>query len=637
MVLLGAFLGAHVQSTMERRAASVYAGMTEAMFHMAEGVFVQPADLEPGAVFPPERTAVVDELIRRVGGTTDPVRVRIATNDGVVVYGTNRDEVGTRVELTKPVRDALGGDAGSRFVRGTVRDGRQRGDLIELYIPIQFGDSDVTHGVIVASGLDGDLIDSIRGDVRRTQVIVGSALVALWLILLPISASVSRRLRRQAAENHHMAMHDTLTGLPNRHLLADRLDHAIAGTSRTGAMVGLLLLDLDRFKEVNDTLGHAKGDELLVHLAAVLRSGVRPGDTVARLGGDEFAVLLGSVADAEELEAAGVRIARQLAQPVVIDGVEIAVQVSVGAALYPVHSERGEDLLQHADIAMYSAKASGSPCAVYSADIDSHSPSRLAMAADLRRAVTVGTDELVVHFQPVASPHTGNIEAMEALVRWQHPNLGLLPPLEFIPLAEQTGLVRLITQRVLDVAVGQVRQWIDDGLDLSVCVNLSARDLRDDAVVDVVRETLARHNVPASHLELEVTETAVLANPDAAVAVIDDLRRLGVRVALDDFGTGYSSLTYLKRLSPDRLKIDRSFVDAMTSQTTDAEIVRSVIDLAHSLHIGVTAEGVETLQHMQLLDDLECDLVQGYFLAKPLSAIEATTWLRDRMTVITSG
>jgi diguanylate cyclase (GGDEF)-like protein len=628
MVLLGLFLGAHVKTTMERRAATVYASMTETMFHMADGVIVQPEDMALDASFSPDRAAVLDGLIGRLATAPGTVHVEIAHTDGRVVYSTNRADLGSRIDLRGPAQDALAGTAASRFVRGSVVAGAPESNLIELYIPVKFPGSDVTHGVLVASGIDGSLVPSIHNDVRRTQLIVAGALVALWLVLLPISASVSRRLRRQSAENRHLALHDTLTGLPNRDLLADRLEHAIASTARTGEMVGLLLIDLDRFKEVNDTLGHGKGDELLVHVANQLRGAVRGGDTVCRLGGDEFAVLLTGVSDTKELELASTRIANELVEPFAIDGVEIAVQASIGAAAYPLHAEHSTDLLQRADIAMYAAKAAGWPSAIYSADIDSHSPSRLALAADLRRAATADTSQLIVHFQPVADPRTGSVEAMEALVRWQHPTRGVLPPMEFIPLAEQTGLVREITRHVLDVAISQVHAWAGDGLELSVCVNLSARDLRDDSIVDDIRAALGRHEVAAHLLEVEVTETAVLANPDAAVTIINKLRDLGVRIALDDFGTGYSSLTYLKRLSPDRLKIDRSFVDAMTHQTTDSEIVRSVIALAHSLHIGVTAEGVETSEHWQLLEDLACDLVQGYYLARPLPADDATAWLK---------
>ena len=630
MLLLALFLRVEVRHILERRAASVYAGMTEAMFHMAEGVIVRPEDLLTGEPLPPERTAFVDGLLERIGADSDTVRVRIATLDGRVIYGTQKGDVGSEVEITSSVRAALEGTPSSRFAHGPVTPGGPAVDLIELYVPITFGESPEVHGVIVASGLDSSIVEGIRGDVERTQLIVGGALGVLWLVLLPISASVSRRLRRQAADNHHLALHDTLTQLPNRNLLADRLNHAIAASARTGDFVGLLLIDLDRFKEVNDTLGHGKGDELLIQVADRLRGGLRPGDTVARLGGDEFAVLLTNVPDVRALELAGARLAAQLADDVVIDGVELAVSASIGAAMYPLHAEHGDDLLQHADVAMYAAKAAGTVCSVYTPDIDSHSPSRLALAADLRRAVTTDTDQLIVYFQPVASTRTWEIEGMEALVRWQHPSRGLLPPVEFIPLAEQSGLIRLLTRHVLDVALAQARRWLDEGLELSVSVNLSARDLRDDAIVDDVRASLARHDVPAHLLEAEVTETALLAHPDAAGAVIDELRELGVRIALDDFGTGYSSLTYLKRLSPDRLKIDRSFVDAMIHQTTDAQIVRSVIDLAHSLHIGVTAEGVESSQHWQLLDELHCDLVQGFHLARPLPAEAATEWLRSR-------
>jgi EAL domain-containing protein (putative c-di-GMP-specific phosphodiesterase class I) len=277
---------------------------------------------------------------------------------------------------------------------------------------------------------------------------------------------------------------------------------------------------------------------------------------------------------------------------------------------------------------MYAAKDNGHGFALYSADFDSHSPSRLALAAELVKALA--NDEFVLHFQPVASPVTGKVESMEALVRWNHPTRGQLLPYDFIPLAEQSGLVRQLTTKVLDLAVAECARWRTAGHDVAIAVNLSANDLRFVDLADEVAAILERHEVPARVLELEVTETALLASPETAAMVVDSLRAIGTRIALDDFGTGYSSLTYLKQLRPDRLKIDRSFVNAMTRDEADGEIVRSVIGLAHSLAIGVTAEGVETDEHWKLLATLACDLVQGFFLSRPMSSAAAMLWLEQR-------
>jgi len=630
VLALGWFLDVAVRHAVESRAADVYGQMTEVLFHLGVDTLVGPLDFTSGAPLSPQRAEIMDTLIQKVGAKPETVRVRMVTPSGGVIYANRRDDVGTRVELTPSLRHALGGQTATKFVRGRQTPTGEPSDLIEIYIPVRFGESPHVYGAIVASGIEGSLVATVDHDVRHIDLLLVIGMAVLWLSLLPIAASVSRRLQRHAEENERLALHDTLTGLPNRNLLHDRLSQAIATSARNGDLAGLLLVDLDRFKEVNDTLGHGKGDQLLVRVAQRLQRSVRDCDTVARLGGDEFAVLLGGVETLDELTEVAERITQTLAEPLLIDGIDVAAHASIGAAVYPLDSTNGEQLLQHADIAMYASKESGAPVTFYRSDFDSHSPARLALAADLRRTLAGEEGELVLHYQPVACPADGRVVAMEALVRWQHPRRGLVPPVEFIPLAEHSGLIRPLTTLVLDMALGQLRRWLDDGLELAVAVNLSARDLRDLSLLDEVRSTLDRHDLPAGLLELEVTETGVLANPEAAVELVAALRALGVRIALDDFGTGYSSLTYLKRLSPDRLKIDRSFVDAMTHETTDAQIVRSLIELAHGLDIGVTAEGVETEQHWALLSELSCDLVQGYYLARPLPAADATRWLVER-------
>jgi diguanylate cyclase (GGDEF)-like protein len=634
ILVLGWFLDSTVRHTIEHRTADVYGGMTTAMFRMASDAIVSKEDMTRGTALPPERSSVIDYLIKQVGADPTDVRVRIIDLDRHVLYAnqtadrTDTDAVADSPELQK----AFGGRTATKYLRGTLTPGStEERDLIELSIPIRFGEDRTVYGAIIASGIDGTVVQSIDRDVRRMQTSLVIALLGLWLALLPIASSVSRSLRRHAAANRHLALHDTLTGLPNRNLLQDQLARRL----QAGGELGLLLIDLDRFKDVNDTLGHGTGDHLLQGVAERLVASVRSGDTVARLGGDEFAVVIGrqhgsEVGVSAALEAVAARVTESLVNPFLLDGIEVAIEASIGGAVHggadnpnPVDADL---LLQHADIAMYAAKSNHDTYVEYRPDLDSHSPRRLALAADLGRALAAD-DQLVLHYQPVASPTTGEVESMEALLRWYHPTLGLLPPTDFIPMAEQSGMMRLLSAKVLDLALAQTRSWLDAGLDLSVAVNLSAADLRSTTLADEVLAALDAHGVPATRLELEVTETALLSSPDAAVSMVSMLRAHGVRIALDDFGTGYSSLTYLKDLSPDRLKIDRSFVDAMTHDPTDAEIVRSIISLAHSLRIGVTAEGVETRDHWELLRDLSCDLVQGYFLARPLPADEAIAWV----------
>jgi diguanylate cyclase (GGDEF)-like protein len=635
ILVLGWFLNSTVRHTIENRTADVYGGMTTAMFRMASDAIVSKDDMTAGTALPPERTAVIDYLIKQVGADPTDVRVRILSLDRHVLYANQPEDraSATPIADSPQLRKAFGGRTATEYLRGTLTPGAtKQQDLIELSIPIRFGDDPHVYGVIIASGIDGTVVQSIDRDVRRMQTSLVIALLGLWLALLPIASSVSRSLRRHAAANRHLALHDTLTGLPNRNLLQDQLARRLQAPGD----LGLLLIDLDRFKDVNDTLGHGTGDRLLQGVAERLVASVRAGDTVARLGGDEFAIVIGGHRGvgggvSAALEQVAARVTDSFIDPFLLDGIEVAIEASIGGAVHGGGADQTDVdlLLQHADIAMYAAKANHDTYVEYRPELDSHSPRRLALAADLGRALAAD-DQLILHYQPVASPTTGRVEAMEALVRWQHPTLGMLPPADFIPMAEQSGMMRLLSAKVLDLALARTRAWMDAGLDLSVAVNLSAADLRSTTLADEVLAALAHHGVPASRLELEVTETALLSSPDAAGSMVSTLRAHGVRIALDDFGTGYSSLTYLKDLSPDRVKIDRTFVDAMTHDSTDAEIVRSIIDLAHSLRIGVTAEGVETLGHWELLRDLSCDLVQGYFLARPLPADEATAWVARR-------
>jgi diguanylate cyclase (GGDEF)-like protein len=634
---LGIVLSVQVRDAMEDRTAKVYGEMTNAIFHLAADIVVQPGDLDPGAPAPPPRAATLKALIKRLGGTENIVRVRVVRPDGTVAYGNHDADTGTTVRLAAPFRRALGGEVASRVVHDAFTPSGQRSQkLVEVYLPVRFGGEPTVRAVIVASGINAELVNQIASDVRRMQISLALGLAALWVCSLRIVMRTSRRLRRTASENEYLALHDTLTGLPNRNLFNDRLQHGIAASTRTGDQVGVLLVDLDGFKDVNDTLGHGKGDELLQEVAERLTQAVRGGDTVARLGGDEFAVVVIDIAGEPELVQVAQRLTETLSGTVSLSGIEVAVSASMGGALYPTHAEDAEELVRHADVAMYAAKASHDSFMLYRADIDSHSPSRLALAADLRRALDAD-DQIVLHYQPIASAVTGRVHAVEALVRWQHPTRQLVPPGDFIPMAEQSGLIGRVSVKVLDLAIGQMQRWREEGIDVSVSVNLSASDFGTMETLAVVRSALSRHAQPPEALEIEVTETAILSNPEGAVALVGALREMGVRIALDDFGTGYSSLTYLQRLKPDRLKIDRSFVDAMVQEATDAEIVRSVIDLAHSLDIGVTAEGVETQAQWDQLLGLSCDQIQGYHLSRPLDAAAATAWLRQRMAVGTSA
>jgi predicted signal transduction protein with EAL and GGDEF domain len=371
---------------------------------------------------------------------------------------------------------------------------------------------------------------------------------------------------------------------------------------------------------VNDTLGHHNGDLLLQEIGARLRTGLRASDSVARLGGDEFGLLLPHVADGGEALVLGERVRTILRRPFTLEGVTLDLEACVGVALYPEHGDDVDTLLQRADVAMYLAKEDRSGCELYAADRDEYSPHRLALAAELRRALD--ERELVLHYQPKADLSDGRIVAVEALVRWQHPEHGLLSPDQFVPLAEATGLIRELTLRVLDEALRQQRAWRDDGIDIRVAVNLSARDLYDLTLPATTARLLATYDVPPTALELEITESVIVADPMRARAILSRLSEMGIVLAIDDYGTGYSSLGYLKRLPIDEMKIDRSFVMQMADDRNDAAIVRSTVELGRNLGLRVVAEGVETATAWSHLKALGCDFAQGYYLSKPLPAAE---------------
>lgn len=431
----------------------------------------------------------------------------------------------------------------------------------------------------------------------------------------------------QTAALRYQAQHDTLTDLPNRTLFQDHLQQAILDARRQHKPLALLFLDLDRFHEVNNTFGHHWGDVLLQHIGPRLKGVLRKSDMIARLGGDEFAVLLPTTGDVAGATQIACRILGALEQPFVIDGHVLDVGVSIGIALYPEHGEDAHTLMRRADIALYIAKRISSGYAFYTAEQDHYSPERLLLMGELRHAIE--HDQLVLHYQPKADLVTGEVTHVEALVRWQHPQHGLMLPDRFIPLAEQTGLIRPLSLWVLNTALRQCYAWHRSGLQLHVAVNLSMRNLQDTQLPDAIAGLLATWQVSPTWLEVEITESALAADPERALETLTRLGDMGVRIAIDDFGTGYSSFAYLKRLPVDEIKIDKSFVLGMTTDDNDAAIVRSTIDLGHNLGLKVSAEGVETQATWELLATLGCDFAQGYYVSRPVAATELSQWLQE--------
>jgi diguanylate cyclase (GGDEF)-like protein len=439
--------------------------------------------------------------------------------------------------------------------------------------------------------------------------------------------AVVRRERKQAEERlRYLAQYDPLTDLPNRNLLYERLEQAIVTGSEESKPVALMVMDVDHFKEINDTMGHQSGDLLLQQVGARLQNALRESHTIARLGGDEFGVLLPG-ANEQGATLAAHKLLKALEPPFVIGELAMDVRASIGIAAFPQHGGDMNTLMRRADIAMYIAKQSASGYSIYSPNHDSYNPERLTLMTELHRAIE--NNQLFLAYQPKIDLGTRRIVGVEALARWQHPKHGLIPPDKFIAMAERTGFIKSITMWGLNAALGQYSSWRKEGLEIPVAVNISARTLHDLTLPDLVAQLFKNHNAPADSLELEITESVIMANPAHALEILTRISGMGVPLFIDDFGTGYSSLSYLKKLPVDAIKIDKSFVIGMTKDQGDAAIVRSTIDLAHHLGLKVVAEGVENSDVWDQLLALGCDTAQGYYMSRPLPAQEMTRWLCD--------
>ncbi|MDH5216577.1 MAG: EAL domain-containing protein [Gammaproteobacteria bacterium] len=430
--------------------------------------------------------------------------------------------------------------------------------------------------------------------------------------------------KAQMAALRYQALHDALTDLPNRSLFMDRLQQALLTAGREQHEVSILLLDLDRFKEVNDTLGHHVGDKLLQQIAHRLRMILRDSDTVARLGGDEFSVLL-PTADKSQAMFIARKIINEVEKSVVLDGQSLSVGASVGISSYPANGDNPVVLMQRADVAMYVAKRSNRGFSIYDAKTDQHSLRQLAINSELRSAIE--HNELEVHYQPKIDLKTNRINGFEALVRWRHPKLGVLLPEEFIPLAEQSGLIRPLTMIVLRKSLEESAFFLKKIEKLRLSVNLSMRDLSDLSFADEIASILREYDIPSSRLKFEITETSLMEHPQKTIRALDRLNAMGLRLSIDDFGIGYSALSYLKQLPVNELKIDKSFGMSLVSDGNSAVIVRSTIDMAHELGLSVVAEGIETKEAYEMLQELGCDSVQGFYISRPLPMNEAIKWV----------
>jgi diguanylate cyclase (GGDEF)-like protein len=572
----------------------------------------------------PARRRELDDIFGSSLVAHETLGVSLLRTDGVVTYSTDHALIGS-TGAGGFAAEAASGTIVSRTSTARAAGASEGTKVLETFSPVGRGGSQGGAAAIVQS------YEPIERDAQRALLWVGGVLQGLLLVLfavfVPLLARVTRRIRRQIDEIHFQGFYDELTGLPNRAHLRERLDLALARAAAGEQRVAVLLLNLDHFREINDTLGHRAGDSVLRQVGARLEVLVEGDTLLSRPTGDEFAVVL-EYGFEEDVTAVAERIRADVERPILVDGVKLAVEGSVGIARFPVDGHDAETLLRHAEVAVHTAKSWRVGVLTYSPAVDPHDPEQLMLAAELRDAVSRG--ELVPHFQPKIELAGSVVTGFELLTYWQHPTRGLLPPGAFIPMAEKTGTIRHLSRAVVYMAVCQLKEWERFGADIVVAVNLSAIDLLDLELPEQL-EALARENgVNPESICLEITESAIMADLDRARSVLDRLVAIGFRLSMDDFGTGYSSLAYLKNLPMHEVKIDRSLVSEIATSTQDRAIVSATIEMAHNLGLAVVAEGVETAEQQTLLRNLGCDYAQGFLFDRALPAGEAEARLAAR-------
>jgi diguanylate cyclase (GGDEF)-like protein len=572
-----------------------------------------------------DRLAALDHFAEQELLSPGILRVKLYNPNGLVVYSSDHQLIGGySLEPTEMLEAFEGEPVGD--VSHLDEEGGTAPDkaVLESYARVSIGGTPV--GVVELYGDYAPIAEDARSIFIPLAIGIALVLIGLYLSFFPILRRVTRTMRGQIEQIEYTAYHDPLTDLPNRALFNLRATAAVKEAKEKSGSLALMLIDLDRFRDVNDSLGHESGDRLLSALASDLPAEMRHDDTVARLGGNEFGILALGINDSSAVLALAQKVRTVVGEPRIIDGVEVQVGASIGIALYPDHGSDAETLIRRADVAMHRSKQTQTP-ALYDREHDHYSPARLSMVAELHRAIS--GRELLVSFQPQVDPSTRELRSVEALVRWRHPKRGLLMPDEFIALAEHTGLIRELTTYVLDRSLHQCREWRDEGLQIGVAVNVSPRDLLDSRFPDEVEELLDRHDVDPEDLELEITENTAITDLPRARAGLAQLSQLGVGLAVDDFGAGNSSLAYIRRLPITGLKIDRSLISRMRFRDDDAAIVDSTIRLAHALELKVIAEGVETEGCCAYLAEVGCELAQGFLFGRAMSSEEISAMARE--------
>ncbi|HEX3693319.1 MAG TPA: EAL domain-containing protein [Solirubrobacteraceae bacterium] len=584
----------------------------------------------------PAGVHALDEQLQARSVSRDLARIKIWNNGGTIVYSDDHALIGRHLTgEDDELQNALAGRPNAAAVVTPSRGAETAsevglGRLVEVYVPLRLHPGEHRPAGAFEIYLSyAPIAAAIGGSERMIALLVAVGLALLWAVLFRIVATASTRLRRQARENDRLARYDQLTGLPNRTLFCERLELALRERAGSGGESAVLLIDIDGFKRINDTLGHAAGDTVLREvgrrLVAVSEEDA-PG-TAARLGNDEFGVLVAGVqGHAGALEKAAL-IRSALQEPVAIDDAAINVESSIGIALAPDHADDGETLLRRADVALAHARSYRSVVELYSVENDEFEAARLKLLGQVRPAIE--DSRFVLHYQPQVELRTGEVSGVEALLRWDHPRRGMLAPIEFMPVIEQTALIGPLTDYVIDRALAQQAAWRAHGLSLGVAVNISAHNLHDRSLPERVGKLLSAHATPRGALTVEVTESAAMADLDRALQVLSALRALGVGVSIDDFGSGHASIAYLARLPATELKIDRSLSARVCESSREEAIVQSAVDLAGHLGLSVIAEGIETADVSAKLVAIGCEVGQGYLFSRPLPAEELTRWLRS--------
>ena len=627
VLLVGLFLGQAIRSSISGSVVDAASDRAQAVADL-EVQRALGAHLDPGGGIAQSQQDALDRYFQAARARGDVAHVVLRSRSGTIGYADNHSVIGDGSTAPSEAHDALAGAVASQVTDSNGdAGGAARGRVLRVFAPLRTKPSDRPNGSLELWVPYEPIAARITSRTHGLYWLLGGGLFSLWLLVVGVVAGASQRLRRQAAEKEEQALSDGLTGLPNRTMFQTLIERAMAGVGRRKEMGVVMLMDLDRFKDVNDTLGHHNGDLLLQRIGSRLHSVLRDAETVARLGGDEFAILLPEVPDRQSVVPVVRRVLKVLEEPVVVGGLALQCEGSIGIAIFPEHGTTVESVMRAADVAMYMAKENRSGYEFYDARRHEHrhDAGRLALIGELRRAMD--ETELVLYYQPKVDLETGLAQGVEALARWHHPERGLLSPDEFIPLAERSNLLRPMTLYLLDSALRQCNAWRVCGLEVSVAVNLSMQNLIDLRLPNDLARLLTSWRLPPGSLELEITESTIMADHRRAMTILTRLNKMGVTLTVDDFGTGYSSLAYLQSLPVSSIKIDKSFVLSMAEDPGNATIVQSTIDLGHNLGLRVVAEGVENEETYNKLAALGCDYAQGYFLSRPLSPDKATAWL----------